>query len=106
MSPVLALIVLLSFYENKTAAETSSCDIKCDSLPLVPPRWGHNGKEVRNIALMCVVQSECHLDIYDILSDNTTQDAKEFDTEYISVDLYFTCRYQSLLGEYTVMCLC
>ena len=95
---LLSVLVLLQVF-SVASATTQGCDIHCDNLPLVPPRWGHNGKEVANVALKCVVQEECHLDINDILRNETSHDVDDPDHIFISVDLHFSCVGGASLGK-------
>ena len=95
---LLSVLVLLQIF-SVVLATTQGCDIHCDNLPLVPPRWGHNGKEVANVALMCVVREECHLNINDILSNETSHDVDDPDHIFISVDLHFSCVGGAALGK-------
>ena len=74
-------------------------DLECRDLPLVPPRWQHKGKEVSPYTQMCVVKEHCHLDIYDILRNETNHSNGKVDDTYISNDIYFKCTNGANLGE-------
>ena len=88
----------LSYYTIE--AKRSTChDLECRDLPLVPPRWQHKGKEVSPYTQMCVVKEHCHLDLYDILRNETTHSNGDVDDTYISIDLYFTCTNGANLGD-------
>ena len=58
-----------------------------------------------NLALKCSVQSDCHLDINYLLATQTTEQLKRANTTYLSVDVYFLCEHQSVLGEYHSTCM-
>lgn len=97
-----ALLFLLALFTD-TRAISTGCNIECESLPLVPPRWGHNSREVSNLAQKCVVQEKCNLDINDILFNKTTHDVQDPDSVYISIDLHITCLDQASLGKLLII---
>ena len=73
------------------------CDVNCERLSKIPPRWDYDGQEVPSIALMCEVNSECRLDINTLIKNYT--DRLETSV-YTSVDLYFMCTTEKPFGEY------
>ena len=86
-------------------ALAADCRITCDNLSFVPSQWSYEGEDVPNLALKCSVQSDCHLDINYLLATQTTELLKRVNTNYLSVDVYFLCEHQSLLGEYHSTCM-
>ena len=61
----------------------SECDIACKNLPNIPPQWKYNGTVVPISALMCVINSSCHLNVGEL--------ARNDNQMFRSIDLYLEC---------------
>ena len=87
-----------------TNCVTSSfeCDINCSKLKHVPPRWNYNGTVVPIYAYECLMNSSCHLDIGELLRNNTDND-KTNSSLFITVDLYIDCNGADLGKEIYIL---
>ena len=98
---LLWLVAILLLISADNVHATSDCDMQCADLPLVPPRWEHGGKDIPNLAQMCVIRQQCQLDIDDLLKNMSVQNKPGHGLKtYISIDLLFTCSSNFSLGTY------
>lgn len=71
----------------------SQCRLQCEYLPLIPPVYSFEGRDIPNHGIICFTKYDCSIDLERVLNNYTSWKTELDLHPYVSLDIYFKCEW-------------